>query len=65
MDQICQILSSTDHATANKIILDNLVDRFKDTKNLKELCDRLEKVTTISSQPEQLFSIICELRAGA
>ena len=64
VDQICQILSSPDHAVANKMILQHLVDHFKATKDLKEFCDRLEKITTILPQPEQLISIVYELRAG-
>ncbi|XP_065904723.1 uncharacterized protein [Dysidea avara] len=63
VDQICQILSSPDHAVANKMILQHLVDHFKATKDLKEFCDRLEKITTILPQPEQLISIVYELRA--
>ena len=59
-----QILSSPDHIVANKTILEILVDHFKTTRNLKELCDRLEKITTILQKPELLISVICELKAG-
>jgi len=64
VDQICQTLSSPDHAIANKTILQHLVDHFEATKNLKEFCNRLEKLTTLSPHPEQLVSIICKLRTG-
>jgi len=64
VNQLCQTLSSPDHTVANETILQHLVNHFRTTNNLKEFCDRLEKLTTLSPHPEKLISIICELRAG-
>jgi len=63
-NQISDILSNTDHSVANKAILDILITHFKATKNLKELCNKLEKILTISPQPEQLRPVISKLKAG-
>ena len=63
-DQIGHILSSSDHTIANKMILELLVAHVKATRSLTELCDRLQKITTISPEPSHLISVVCKLRAG-
>ena len=63
-DQISTIISNSDHTVANKAILETLITHFKATRNLKEFCGKLEYITTISPQPEQLISVICKLKAG-
>ena len=45
-DQICIILSSSNSTTANKIILDCLIERMNSKEALLDLCDQLENVTT-------------------
>ena len=45
-DQICVILSSSNSAIANKIILDNLIERMSCREGLLDLCDQLESITT-------------------
>ena len=63
-DQVCQILSTDNHITANKTILDFLIGHYKENRNLSELCDRLEKVMNILPEPGELVAILCDLRAG-
>ena len=63
-DEISTILSNSDCTVANKAILETLFTHFKATMNLKEFCDKLENITIISPQPEQLISVICKLKAG-
>jgi len=63
-EQICQILSTDNHNTANKTILDFLIDHYKEKRNLSELCDRLEKIMNILPEPGELVVILCDLRAG-
>ena len=63
-DQIGHILSSPDNTVANKTILELLVAHVKATRSLTDLCDRLQKITTISTEPSHLISVVCKLRAG-
>ena len=63
-EQVCQILSSDNHNTANKTILDFLIDHYKEKGNLSELCDRLEKIMNILPEPGELVAILCDLRTG-
>lgn len=63
-DQVGQILGAPNHSDANMKILDLLIDHYKKTKNLNELCDRLEKVMNILPEPGELVAALCDLRAG-
>ena len=62
-DQICQILSSSNYTTANKIILDCLIEKFKESVNIPELCKKLELIASLSTS-KQLSSIVNELKEG-
>jgi len=59
-DQICMILSSSDSSTANKIILDGLIERMSCREELLDLCDQLETISTSN----QLTMVINEIRSG-
>ena len=60
-DQICMILSSRDSTTANKMILDCLIERMSRREDLLSLCDQLQ---TIGSASHQLMMVISEIRSG-
>ena len=62
-DQICQILSSSNYSTANKIILDCLIEKFKESVNIPELCKKLELIASLSTS-KQLSGIVNELKEG-
>jgi len=59
-DQICMILSSGNSTTANKIILDCLIERLSCREELLDLCDQLETIAT----SQQLMTVISEIRSG-
>ena len=59
-DQICAILSSSNSAIANKIILDCLIERINRREDLFDLCDQLESVTT----SHDLKDVINKIRSG-
>ena len=59
-DQICMILSSSNSTTANKIILDCLIERLSCREELLNLCDQLETITT----SYQLMMVISKIRSG-
>ena len=59
-DQMCIILSSSNSATANKIILDCLIERINCREDLLDLCDQLERIVI----SHQLSVLIRELRSG-
>ena len=59
-DQICDILSSNNSATANKLILDNLIERMSYREELLDLCDQLESITT----SHDMKIVINDLRLG-
>lgn len=59
-DQICIILSSSNSSTANKIILDGLIERMSCREELLDLCDQLETISTSN----QLTMVINEIRSG-
>ena len=59
-DQICMILSSSDPSTANKIMLDCLIERMSCREELLDLCDQLETISTA----HQLTMVISEIRSG-
>ena len=44
-DQICSILSSSNSTSANKIILDCLIERISCREELLDLCQQLENIT--------------------
>jgi len=59
-DQICMILSSGNSTTANKIILDCLIERMSCREELLDLCDQLETITSTY----QMMMVISEIRSG-
>ena len=59
-DQICMILSSSDSITANKIILDCLIERMSCREEVLDLCNQLETITT----SHQLMMVISEIQFG-
>ena len=59
-DQICMILSSSSSATANKMILDCLIERLRCKEELLDLCDQLETIST----SHQMMIAIREMRSG-
>lgn len=61
-EQICTILYCTSHVTANKLILDYLIERMSCKEDQLDFCDQLEKIATSS---DELKFIIQRLRAGA
>ncbi|XP_065894258.1 uncharacterized protein [Dysidea avara] len=58
-DQICMILSSSNSTTANKIILDCLIERMSCREELLDLCGQIESI----SASEQLNTLIKEIRS--
>ena len=59
-DKICVILNSSNSTTANKIILDCLIEGVNCREELLDLCDQLEIVTT----SQDMKIIIKEIRLG-
>ena len=59
-DQICVVLSSSNSYIANKLILDNLIERMSCREELLDLCYQLESITT----SHDMKLIIDELRFG-
>ena len=59
-EQICSILSSSNSTIANKIILDCLIERMSYGKELLDLCDQLENITT----SHDLKIIVNQIRFG-
>ena len=62
-NQLCQILSSSNYSTANKIILNSLIEKFKESVNIPELCKKLELIASLSTS-KQLSSVVNELKKG-
>ena len=60
-EQICHILGSSNYSTANKLILDCLI---KNLGNVSDLCDRLEQIVPLLTNPTVLETIINELRTS-
>ena len=60
-DQICNILDCSSSHTANKMILDDLIDHIKCKEDLLDLCDQLDRLTDISPG---LHHHIDEIRQG-
>ena len=59
-DQICMILSISNSTTANKMILDCLIEEISCREELLDLCDQLETIST----SHQLNMLISEIRSG-
>ena len=59
-DQIYVILSSSNSTIANKLILDNLIERMSCREELLDLCNQLESITT----SHDMKIVINELRLG-
>ena len=60
VDQICAILSSSNSTSANKIILDCLIERMSCKEELLDLCHQLEIITT----SHDMEIVINEIRLG-
>ena len=60
VDQICAILSSSNSISANKIILDCLIERMSCREELFDLCYQLESITT----SHDMKIVINEIRLG-
>ena len=59
-DQICMILSSSNSTTANRIILDCLIERMSCREEVLDLCDQLTSIAT----SDQLKAVIHEIKSG-
>ena len=59
-DQICAILSSSNSTSANKTILDSLIERMSCREELLDLCHQLENITT----SHDMKIVINEIRLG-
>ena len=60
-DQICTVLNCSSSHTANKMIIDFLIDNMKCKEDLLDLCDQLDRLTDISPD---LQHHINEIRQG-
>ena len=60
IDQIANILSSSNSTTTNKLLLDSLIERMSGREELLDLCDQLETIDT----SHQLTIVINEIRSG-
>ena len=61
-EQICTILYCSSHTTANKLMLDCLIERMSCKEDQLDFCDQLEKIVAASSN--ELKIIIQEIRSG-
>ena len=61
--QLCQILSSPNYNTANKAILDCLIEKFKESVDVSELCKKLELIASLSTS-KLLSDVVSELKIG-
>ena len=59
--QICAVLNHSDSHTANKMILDCLIDKIKFREDIFDLCDQLDKLTDLTPDLKYLTD---ELRKG-
>ena len=60
-DQICTILNCSNSHTANKMILDCLIDKLKFKEDMFDLCNQLDRLTDISPDLKHLIN---DLRKG-
>lgn len=59
-DQICSILCCSNSTTANKMILDCLIEKMSRREELFNLCDQLQRIST----SQQLKAVISEIRSS-
>ena len=59
-DQICSILSSSNSTSANKIILDCLIEKMSHREELLDLCHQLENIIVSCD----MKVVINEIRLG-
>ena len=60
-DQICAVLNCSNSHSANKMILDCLIDKMKFREDVFDLCDQLDKLTDVTPDLKYLTD---ELRKG-
>jgi len=63
-EQVCNVLSSSNCIVANEIILDCITEKMKYDGDMLDVCDQLEKISSILLDSSELDSIIRELRRG-
>ena len=63
-EQICCVLSNSDHASANRAILNCLTENLNCSENLLEFCDHIEKILPLSNDQGPLTSVITEVRTS-
>ena len=63
-EEICVVLSSSDCNSANRTILDFLVQKASNTENLLQFCEQLEKIMSLLNDPEVLGNIIREFKTS-
>jgi len=61
---MCRVLSNSNYHSANKVILNCLVENMSNGGNLIQLCEYLQKIVPLSRSPESLASVLNMLRAG-
>ena len=59
-DEICAVLSSSNSVAANKMILDDLIDRMTCREELLDFCSLLDLIAI----SQNFKAVICELRDG-
>ena len=59
-DKVCTILTSSNSTTANKIILDCLIEKMKYREELLDLCDQLENICA----SHEFSMVINDIRFG-
>ena len=59
-EQICKVLKCTSTGSANKMMLDYLINNIKSREDLLDFCDQLDKLTYSLS----LLHVVKELRKG-
>ena len=64
-EHICIVLSNSDHSSANRAILDCLLEKANHSRGLLQFCDQLEKILSLSSNQGQLANIITGIRTSA
>ena len=60
-EQICHILTNSSYSSANKMLLDCLIENFK-TSSILYLCDQLEKILPLSVDPVKFLLVIKDIR---
>ena len=63
-EQICAILNTSGYSSANKKILDCMIERMSHTGDLLHLCDQLEQIMTASSDSTTVATVISQLKAS-